>query len=212
MIRYKATFKDDTQYSLYGEDYFNDKAIFWRHHQSNLVNFSNCVAEKGRPVNILDTYSNTLIELNSPDEFDIWYRKNQSSEFEFGFSDCDSREEIYRAGIERSNKMIEFLKQEIKALEKEHFDIWRIEGGYKEFATIINTSLRSLENIKKKSSQYEDLINKLETIFNSLLVTALNGHNIIDYSNKGKEIIPGDLLKLCQLNLDILLIIQSSIM
>lgn len=50
MIRYIATFKNGSNFLLFDEDYFGDKAVFWRSHESNTNGFKVEVCKKGIPI------------------------------------------------------------------------------------------------------------------------------------------------------------------
>lgn len=83
MNRFKVTFADNSTFTLFGEEYFADKAIFFKAHQSNLEWFQKVVKEKGRPVKVRDIQENVSMLFESEKDFDAWYVENQSKTIDF---------------------------------------------------------------------------------------------------------------------------------
>lgn len=212
MIRYIAHFKDNSQFSLYGDDYFNDKAIFNRHHHSNLVDFSKNVAAKNRPYKVSDQYKNIEILFNNDAEFDEWYKINQCSEPDFGFKTIESKNDIIESkeiiiqeAFEKIDRMIDFIKLEIENLTIERqFNHWRIDGGYKVLDTITKTSIESINRIKEINILPLNLVEKLDLIFRIPSTTHSHKTDLISYSRKSLEIDTNLLLKLLRENLELI--------
>ena len=113
MIRYKAEFNDGTEFSLFGEDYFNDKAIFNRHHQTNVDDFCVVVAEKGFPVSIEDLYVKESLGFQNMETFKLWFQSHQSIAFDFGFSGLENLTDIENECKKRIYNIINFLTIEL---------------------------------------------------------------------------------------------------
>ena len=145
MNRYKAIFSNGSTFALFGESYFADKAVFWRHHQAHLIQFRQQVCLFGRPEAIFDNDQNLKIPFPDPGAFDVWFSNHQSANIDFGFSDLDQLDAARSACLNRIEKMTGLLRIEWKLLNSHKFDPWRIDGGYKELECLASLGDLSLE-------------------------------------------------------------------
>jgi hypothetical protein len=147
VIRYQIEFRDGSQFGLYGEEYFGDKAVFWRHHQAHLIGFSEEVCVRGRPVALFDHLKQLRIPFGSPLAFDQWFHSNQSKSLDFGFSELSEPGRIQEEGLVRLEEMVQFLENEIGLLRGKKLDPWRIDGGYRALEHTARLGALSLEII-----------------------------------------------------------------
>ncbi|GGD72639.1 hypothetical protein GCM10011514_40930 [Emticicia aquatilis] len=205
MNRYSVQFKDGREYTLYGSDYFNDKAVFYRHHYSNLIAFSVVVAENGYPISIKDNESKELLNFDKMESFKLWFEKNQAKGIDFGFSELDDLKKIENECYIRVNKIISFILQEIKELQSEQkFDTWRIDGGYKVLKMICNVSIVSINSFESRTNLSS---NKL-TIFKRIFDTP---KELVDYSQTADKIKPEKLIRMCKSDLNSILNLKKSL-
>ena len=80
VLRYHIKFKDGSVTSLYGEDYFGDKKVFWDAHQTMLTGLCNKVCNEGFPVFINDAYLDMHERMDNLDQFNTWLKKNHPKE------------------------------------------------------------------------------------------------------------------------------------
>tara|TARA_B100000963_G_C22415679_1_gene575323 strand:- start:121 stop:756 length:636 start_codon:yes stop_codon:yes gene_type:complete len=203
-MRYKAIFKDKSQHSLFGEEYFADKRVFWVSHQSNLLGFSVDVCKKGRPIKIFDSTNQTEIIFNNDRDFDDWFTKNQSSDFDFGFSCLTNESEIIDELKKRINQILYFLKEELSILETSVLNPWRIDGGYKELEKKLVLAQNSIELIESKNSEISksDTFRKTKKGFEVLKEIKIDNQDIIAFSKQTHEKLEqSKLIDLCKLNI-----------
>ena len=203
-MRYKATFADNTEYSLFGPEYFGDKPVFWRSHQSNLIGFSVEVCVKGRPKKVLDTINQVEIKFNINEEFDDWFIKNQSRDFDFGFSSMAKESDVIFEASRRAEEIVELFKSELMILKNYPFDAWRIDGGYKELEKKIKIGLSSMKLIESRNPNYSKSINfqKLKKIFRVPFESKIENFNILSISKQSHDKLEvSSLIELCNLNI-----------
>jgi hypothetical protein len=75
--KYKIEFKNGDTTSLFGEGYFADKPTFWESHQTTLNDLYKNVLNSEFPLIITDLEINTILKINTLQEFNIWITKNQ---------------------------------------------------------------------------------------------------------------------------------------
>ncbi|WP_440066948.1 hypothetical protein [Tenacibaculum discolor] len=196
-MRYNAIFKDGSQFSLFGSEYFNDMHVFWKSHQSNLIRFSAEVCKKGRPIKVIDNENE--IVFNNELEFDNWYKMNQSQQLDFGFSHLTDNETIFDEGKVKIDKMIEFLETELNDLKTKPFDPWKHDGGYKELDQLCHISIISLEIINSKIG-LNDKLRLIKTCFETPIKFVIDNHNILTYRKKlpHERIDPKKLISFCE--------------
>lgn len=205
MNRYSVLFKDDSKYTLYGSDYFNDKAVFYRHHYSNIIAFSIEVAEKGYPICITDNESNELLNFDKMESFKLWFEKNQAKGIDFGFSELDDLNKIENECFKRVDKLISFILQEIKELQSEQkFNTWRIDGGYKVLKMICNVSIVSINSFESRTISSSDKLTIFKRIFDI-------PKELIDYSQTADKILPEKLIRMCKSDLSSILKLKKSL-
>lgn len=205
MNRYSALFKDGSKYTLFGSEYFNDKAVFYRYHYSNLIAFSVEVAEKGYPICITDNESKESLKFDKMETFKIWFENNQAKGIDFGFSDLEDITEIENECYKRVDKLISFILQEIKELQSEqNFNLWRIDGGYKVLKMICNVSIVSINSFESKKISSSDKLTIFKRIFDV-------PKELVDYSQTFDNIQPEKLIRMCKSNLGLVLDLKKSL-
>lgn len=199
-MRYIAIFKDGSQYSLFGSDYFNDKAVFWRSHQTNLVGFSVNVCSRGRPVEIIDGVEKIFFKTDS--EFDHWYLRNQSKHIDFGFSHLSENKEILEDAINRIGEIIKFIETELEELKAYPFDPWKYDGGYKELNKMCLLGITSLTKILS-GNDLDSSLYLIKQCFETPDNMIIDQHSIFSYKKLAHEKInPNRLIEFCEINID----------
>lgn len=202
MIRYKAEFTDGTEFSLFGEDYFNDKPTFNRHHQTNVVDFCVFVAEKGFPIRIKDIYLGESLGFQNIESFNFWFQRHQSIDFDFGFSGLVSLADIENECIKRIDDIINFLIIELKELLSiKEFNPWRLDGGYKSLERTCRVSIASLESCNARLNFSSYKLNVIKEIF-IVPMNKIDNLSLISYSKTHSDIVPEILIELCAKNLE----------
>lgn len=192
---YIAEFIDGTQFNLFDSTYFNDKAIFNLTHQLNLTNFSVEIIEKGIPRKISDEITKVKTEFQNKQSFEIWFKRNQSTVFDFGFADITEKNKIEDECIRRIDLIIDFLEEEILLLKTTSvFSPWRINGGYIKLENLVLTSLKSIEVLESKNTK---VLKKTKQIFETLKINT-EGNDLISYSKMHDLIEYKKLLHLCE--------------
>ena len=203
-MRFKVTFKDGTIYSLYGQEYFADKAVFWRSHQTNLIGFSLKVCELGTPIEIEDVLLKNGIRYGNQAEFLEWFKRHQSSEADFGFGKLADRQKIINEILRRLSQIEIILKEEIQKLNKEPLNPWRVDGGYKQLEKASKLGVCSLKRINRSHPDLfnDDLLNILIDCFSVPIQAKIENETIISYSQgQHKNLEREKLIKFCKLNL-----------
>ena len=202
MIRYKAEFKDGAEFSLFGEDYFNDKPTFNRHHQTNVVAFCVIVAEKGFPIKIKDVYLEESQSFQNIESFNLWFQRHQSIDFDFGFSDLENLNDIENECKKRIDNIINFLTIELKELLSiKEFNPWRLDGGYKSLERTCRVSIASLESCNTRLNFSSYKLSVMKEIF-IVPVNEIDNLSLISYSKTHSDIVPEILIELCRKNLE----------
>ncbi len=76
--RHRIKFANEGQVSLYGEDYFGDKKVFWTTHQSILNSlWLKAQDDTKYPMTIYDLNFNVEINIPNLKSFTVWLSKNQ---------------------------------------------------------------------------------------------------------------------------------------
>ena len=206
-MRYSVTFKDLSEFSLYGEEYFADKAIFWRVHQTHLISFRLYICKKGYPIQVHDELNNELKSFKEPIEFIEWFKKHQSPNTDFGFGELDNSDEIVVAIKHRLKRILDWHKRELNDLSSKKFDAWRLDGGYKELELITQLGLASFQVLEQKneiipkSPEYIKLKNGIALPLES----KINSINIINYSKQAQDKLNKErLIEFCKQNISLL--------
>lgn len=202
-MRYKAKFDNGTIYSLFGEDYFTDKAVFWRAHQSNLIEFSVLVCKLGHPIEINDSIANTVIYFTNKQAFETWFGQNQSKEIDFGFSDLKERETIVFECLNRLEQIEQVLNEEIQVLNSEPLNPWRFDGGYKPLEKLSQLGICSINKIKSNYPMLmcDDLFLLMEDSFATPNKIQIQGETILSHcKNQHDKLDKEKLIVFCQLN------------
>lgn len=76
-VRYSVAKKGSFCISLYSEDYFGDKKVFWESHQARLRELWQSVKEHGFPVQVTDESDQSVTTLEDQDAFEVWITENQ---------------------------------------------------------------------------------------------------------------------------------------
>ncbi|WP_378187527.1 hypothetical protein ACE939_04180 [Aquimarina sp. W85] len=190
---YKIIFNDNSEFSLFDSSYYNDKAIFNIQHQSNLISFSVEIVNKGIPKKVIDE-SKVKIEFNNDESFYSWFKRNQATEFDFGFANLNNEKLIKSECQKRNDLIIDNLRKEIDVLKPEvKFNPWRINGGYKKIEKLSLVTIKSIEKLENKKVKY---LKSTKSIFETV-----NESGLIDYSKKHDSIDQKKLLDLCQTTL-----------
>jgi len=74
-IKYKIELNNDYTISLFGENYFADKKVFWDSHQTRLKNLWEKVNELGMPVTIIEYPDETRTEIENIEIFKAWMKR-----------------------------------------------------------------------------------------------------------------------------------------
>lgn len=204
MVRYIAKFEDGRNFLLYDEEYYNDKAVFWRSHVSNAFGFMVEVCKKGIPIEVLDKKADKLIKFESRQDFTEWFEKNQALKPDFGFSELSNEEAIIKEAKKRVNELMEYFQLEIQELKEKNFNPWRIDGGYKQIELASNLGFYSIENIQNKNiiDATESFINIYKECFLIPTKMKVDDETVIAYSKKGhEELNPIKLIRFCEANL-----------
>jgi hypothetical protein len=199
MNRYSALFKDGSKFSLYGSDYFSDKAVFYRQHYSNLIAFSVEVAEKGFPIYITDNETEELLSFDKMESFCMWFENNQAKDIDFGFGELNYVLEIENECYKRTDRLVSFILQEIKELKSEReFNPWRIDGGYKILDMTCKVAIVSIKKFESRTNLASDKL----TIFKKLFAVP---KDLIEYSKTFDKIQPEKLIQMCKFDLELIL-------
>ncbi|WP_289046732.1 hypothetical protein [uncultured Olleya sp.] len=99
--KHEISFKDETTFLLYGEDYFNENDQLWNIHQERLSQFCTKVSNCGFPITIkeLDTGNTDIID--SYKGFEKWLNNNQHFRYTKGqiFPDNTKNSISYLKGL-----------------------------------------------------------------------------------------------------------------
>lgn len=204
-MRYKVIFKDKSECSLLGEEYFNDKRIFWISHQSKLISFSEDVCRKGRPVKVIDSMNQNEVLFSNDQEFDDWYTKNQSRDLDFGFSHLTKESEIVTEAKTRINQILDFLKDELATLQENTLNPWRIDGGYKELEKKLIVAQTSIEVIESRNPEFSksETFQKIKKGFEIPQEIKVDDLNIVAFSKQAHEKLEqSKLIDLCKSNIE----------
>ncbi|MGD1840582.1 MAG: hypothetical protein ACFB0B_06745 [Thermonemataceae bacterium] len=153
---------------------------------------------------VLDTTNQKEIIFEDAAAFDDWYLKNQSRDLDFGFSHLTKEAEIVTEAKRRINQLLDFLQTELATLQKQPFNSWRIDGGYKALEKGLKLANCSMEMIASKNTQLEDslVFQKLKRIFNSPLAIKVEGCDIISFSKlPADKLDPSKLMDFCKVNI-----------
>ena len=206
MIQYTAKFNDGSIFYLFGEDYFNDKRIFYQCHLSKLISFRKEVCKKGFPTSIFDDKTQKNIEFTNKRDFNNWFFVNQSNDIDFGFSQMCGIIEIYFEVQKRIELLINYIEKELFILKNEVFNPWHIDGGYKYIEEQVILGRCSLERIQKENKhldKYQKIIAILRNYFTIPEETKYLKETIISIKNlKHKELNKDLIIKLFELNLE----------
>jgi hypothetical protein len=71
-IRHQITLANGAQVSLYGEDYFGDKRVFWETHQHLLKQLLEQVEQVGPPIQVLQLPEELTIHFDKVSAFKDW--------------------------------------------------------------------------------------------------------------------------------------------
>ncbi len=208
MIRFEVKFSNGSKYNLYGKDYFTDKRMFWEAHRSKLIGFCSKVCEKGIPVEVYDKELQVSTKFKNEVEFENWFKENQSTEPCDCFEDVFDDQSFYKRGKRDVSEMKDFISNEIDRLKKKPFNVWSIDGGYKNIKMKSKVGLASINVIKDcwdENKIDEKLINELELIYNIPNQSLVKGFTLLNYTKqKHANIDPQDLITLLQKNLDLI--------
>lgn len=75
-IRHSITLVNGEHFSLFGEDYFGDKKVFWEAHQSQLNALLNRVQEVGAPIVVVEYPQEANLTFETVDLFKQWLSKH----------------------------------------------------------------------------------------------------------------------------------------
>ncbi|MCB0635962.1 MAG: hypothetical protein KDC54_05070 [Lewinella sp.] len=75
--KHRFLLADGSVCSLFGEDYFADKKVFWGAHQSELKHLCQRVCATGFPLQIEDLATGQRITITTKDELDGWWLAHQ---------------------------------------------------------------------------------------------------------------------------------------
>ncbi|MFC5048827.1 hypothetical protein [Aquimarina hainanensis] len=145
------------------------------------------------------------ILFSSDKEFDDWYTKNQSRDFDFGFSDLTNESEIINETKIRMNQILNFLKDELSKLEKSSLDPWRIDGGYKELEKKLIVAQNSIEVIESRNSEFSksDTFKQIKKGFKIPQDIKIDSYNIVAFSKQAHEKLDqSKLIELCKSNIN----------
>ncbi|MFK7796795.1 MAG: hypothetical protein AB8E82_05020 [Aureispira sp.] len=71
-IRHQITLANGEHISLYGEDYFGDKRVFWETHQRLLTQLLEQVDQTGSPIQVLQLPEELTIHFDQVAAFKHW--------------------------------------------------------------------------------------------------------------------------------------------
>lgn len=77
--QYQFDLADGSTVSLFGEDYFGDKKVFWLSHISQLQHLCKRVAATGFPVVIQHLQADQQTQIVDATQFKAWLKANQPS-------------------------------------------------------------------------------------------------------------------------------------
>ncbi|MBO0592982.1 hypothetical protein I2486_16385 [Cellulophaga sp. E16_2] len=99
--KHKIIFNDDSNFLLYGEDYFNENNQLWNNHQEKLTQFCTKVSNQGFPLTIIELNISESINIDSYKSFENWLNQNQHFRYKSGekFSDNSQNEIAFLKGL-----------------------------------------------------------------------------------------------------------------
>ena len=99
--KHKIIFNDNSDFFLYGQDYFNKNDQLWDIHQEKLSQFCTKVSNQGFPLEIIELNTNESISINSYKSFENWLNKNQYFRYKSvqKFSDNSQNEIAFLKGL-----------------------------------------------------------------------------------------------------------------
>jgi len=77
-FKHSIQLKNNQCIKLFGEDYYNDKKVFYEAHIKMLRDLCQKVHTNGFPVTITDLESGSNLKINTKKEFKLWLQNNQS--------------------------------------------------------------------------------------------------------------------------------------
>ena len=75
-VKHRITFNNGEITSLYGEDYFSDKKVFWDSHQTQLKGVLEKAKFLGGPFKVTEFPNNQKFEFNDCNAFIEWLSKS----------------------------------------------------------------------------------------------------------------------------------------
>ena len=195
---------DETTFSLNGEEFFGDKPVFYRVHQSHLVSFSVAVCQKGEPIEVEDRNIGITTKFRTKQDFKEWFTKNQSRDIDFGFSDLSEKNIIVLEVLKRLSEIEILLIEELQILSTRVLNPWRIDGGYKRLDKASKLGVCSIQKINENHPEIlsTNLYNLIVECFSVPNELKIGDETIISHSrSKHEEMNKDKLIEFCKLNL-----------
>ncbi|WP_282042965.1 hypothetical protein [Winogradskyella flava] len=79
-FRYEIELASEEKLWLFGEDFYKDKNLFWKSHQTKLKELCLKVCLNGFPIVIRDLQFKTELVITSQIQFNYWFKNNQPYE------------------------------------------------------------------------------------------------------------------------------------
>ncbi|MEM6379635.1 MAG: hypothetical protein AAF705_15635 [Bacteroidota bacterium] len=79
VIRYTLIFSEGETYLLFGEDFFNDKKVFWEIHQTKVKQCFEMIQQKGWPIKVYDDLTKEEQSFSNEREFKDWFLLHQQT-------------------------------------------------------------------------------------------------------------------------------------